>query len=86
MKALSQDSEHWKKVYALSRSKADQYPDHVEHSHLDLTGSAEDMAKELAYIDAEYLFFAAYLEKSDPEELDRVNGANDSIEPDYAIR
>jgi len=32
------------------------------------------MAKELAQIDADYLFFAAYLEKSDPEELDRVNG------------
>jgi hypothetical protein len=58
----------------LSRSKKDEYPSNIEHSHLDLTGSAEDMAKELAHIDADYVFFAAYLEKPDPEELDRVNG------------
>jgi hypothetical protein len=74
VKELSRDSEHWQKIYALSRSKKDEYPDNVEHSHLDLTGSAEDMAKEIEKIDADYVFFAAYLEKGDLEELDRVNG------------
>ncbi|KAF2744575.1 NAD dependent epimerase/dehydratase family protein [Sporormia fimetaria CBS 119925] len=74
VKELSQDTQTWKKIYALSRSKKDECPQNVEHTHLDLTGSAEDMAKEISKIDAEYLFFAAYLEKGDAEELDRVNG------------
>ncbi|KAJ4318875.1 hypothetical protein N0V94_004205 [Neodidymelliopsis sp. IMI 364377] len=74
VKALSQDEKQWNKIYALSRSKADQYPKHVEHAHLDLTGSANDMAKELSHIDADYIFFAAYLADDDPEEATRING------------
>ncbi|KAI9148283.1 NAD dependent epimerase/dehydratase family protein [Paramyrothecium foliicola] len=65
---------NWSKVYALSRSKKDEYPENVSHSHLDLTGSAEEIAKELKGIEAEYLFFAAYLAQDDEKEATRVNG------------
>ncbi|OAL50486.1 NAD dependent epimerase/dehydratase family protein [Pyrenochaeta sp. DS3sAY3a] len=74
VKELSKDSRHWKKIYALSRSKADQYPAHVEHAHIDLGSSAKDMAKELEHIDPEYIFFAAYLANDDPDEATRING------------
>ncbi|KAF2013005.1 NAD dependent epimerase/dehydratase family protein [Aaosphaeria arxii CBS 175.79] len=74
VRELSEDSNRWRKVYALSRSKADQYPEHVEHAHLDLTSSARDMAKELQHIDPEYIFFSAYLANEDPDEATRING------------
>ncbi|KAJ4990208.1 NAD dependent epimerase dehydratase family protein [Stagonosporopsis vannaccii] len=74
VKELSQYPQRWKKIYALSRSKADQYPEHVEHAHLDLTGSADDMAKQLEHIEPGYIFFAAYLADNDPDEATRING------------
>lgn len=58
----------------MSRSQKGAYPSRVSHIHLDLTGSAEDIAKETKGVEAEYLFFAAYLAKDDPDEATKVNG------------
>ena len=70
---LGRHSQQWKTIYALSRSKKDEYPSSVVHSHLDLTSPNEKMARELKGIDAEYVFFAAYLEKETQQELAEVN-------------
>jgi len=61
-------------VFALSRSKKDEYPSNVIHNHIDLTSSAEDMAKDLQHVRAEYVFFAAYLQKETEQENWDVNG------------
>ncbi|KAM0329260.1 hypothetical protein ACHAQA_004564 [Verticillium albo-atrum] len=71
---LGQNPEHWQKVYALSRSKKDTFPSNTQHSSIDLTGSASDMAKSLDGISAEYVFFAAYLQKDTEKESWDVNG------------
>ena len=42
---------------------------------MDLGGNSTDMAKQLQGIEAEYIFFAAYLEKDTDKELWDVNGA-----------
>jgi hypothetical protein len=47
----------------------------VKHTHIDLTGKAVEIAKELQGIHAEYLFFAAYLQKDTEQENWDVNGA-----------
>jgi hypothetical protein len=44
------------------------------HKHIDLLSSAEQMAKDLEGIDAEYIFFAAYLQKDTEQENWQVNG------------
>jgi NAD(P)-dependent dehydrogenase (short-subunit alcohol dehydrogenase family) len=73
--ALGKDPQ-WTKIYALSRSQKFEYPPSVQHGHLDLTGSAEGIAKELKSqsIEGEYLFFAAYLAKDDEKDASDVNG------------
>ncbi|KAI5198652.1 NAD dependent epimerase/dehydratase family protein [Aureobasidium subglaciale] len=71
---LGKDTETWPIVYALSRSKKEEYPSNVKHTHLDLQAKPEDMAKELEHIDAEYVFFTAYLAQDDEDEATRVNG------------
>lgn len=68
------DKQQWPTVYALSRSKKDEYPENVKHQHIDLTSSAEDMAKDLKNVDAEIVFFAAYLAKDQEDEATKVNG------------
>lgn len=64
----------WTKVHALSRSKKEDYPSSVEHNHIDLTASAEDIAKDLKGIEADYLFFAAYLQDEDEQKMCDLNG------------
>lgn len=61
-------------MYALSRSQKEPFPSNVEHRHIDLTGTVDDLAKELQGITAEYVFFAAYLEQSDEQTSWNVNG------------
>lgn len=61
-------------MYALSRSKKDEYPSNVVHSHIDLLNSADQMAKQLEGVEAEYVFFAAYLQKDTERENWQVNG------------
>ncbi|KAI9838188.1 MAG: hypothetical protein M1837_002617 [Sclerophora amabilis] len=72
--ALGKDPQ-WDAVHALSRSQRETYPPKVKHDTLDLTGDAKEMAKQLQGVEADYVFFAAYLEKDDSQELCDVNGA-----------
>lgn len=74
VKQLGQDPQKWKKVYALSRSKKIDYPSNVEHRHIDLTSDAKEMAKELEGVEAEYVFFAAYLQQDSEQGSWNVNG------------
>ncbi|SPQ19186.1 2c328a9d-3154-4131-bf54-d8c66fa1b544 [Thermothielavioides terrestris] len=74
VKQLAQTPEKWKKIYAFSRSKKDEFPSNVVHRHIDLLSSADAMAKELQGVEAEYVFFAAYLQKDSEEENWQVNG------------
>jgi len=72
---LAKDSSTWSTVHALSRSQKEEYPSNVKHDHIDLTSSAQNMAKDLKGVEAEYVFFAAYLAKDDEGEAADVNGA-----------
>ncbi|EKG10612.1 NAD-dependent epimerase/dehydratase [Macrophomina phaseolina MS6] len=71
---LGNNPQQWPTVHALSRSKKDSYPSNVLHNHIDLTGSADEMAKQLKNVEGEYVFFAAYLQKDSEEDNTRVNG------------
>lgn len=73
--ALGRDPKQWKTVHALSRSQKEEYPSNVKHDTIDLTGDAKAMAKQLEGVEAEYVFFAAYLEKGSEQENWDVNGA-----------
>jgi NAD(P)-dependent dehydrogenase (short-subunit alcohol dehydrogenase family) len=66
----------WTKIHALSRTQKDEYPPSVQHDHIDLTASADKIAKQLEDqgVEGEYLFFAAYLAKDDENEASNVNG------------
>lgn len=58
----------------MSRSKKDNFGPRVKHMHLDLTATAESMCEDLKNVEADYVFFAAYLQKDTDEENTRVNG------------
>lgn len=72
--ALGNDPATWQVVHALSRSQKEKYPPSVRHDTIDLTGDAEEMAKQLQGVEAEYVFFAAYLQKDSEQENWDVNG------------
>lgn len=74
MRALSEDPKQWETVHALSRSQKEQYPSNVKHDFIDLTGDAKEMAQQLKGVEAEYVFFAAYLQKDTEQENWDVNG------------
>lgn len=61
------------KIYSLSRSNPGNANSKVQHATLDLQGSAEEMARDLKDVSAEYIYFCAYLAHEDPAELSRVN-------------
>ncbi|KAF5564729.1 NAD dependent epimerase dehydratase family [Fusarium phyllophilum] len=44
---LGQNPQRWNKVYSLSRSQKEEFPSNVEHRHIDLTGNADEVAKNL---------------------------------------
>jgi len=71
---LGRHPQQWPTVHALSRSKKEDYPENVVHNHIDLNADAEEMAKELKSVKAEYVFFAAYLQKESEQENWDVNG------------
>ncbi|KAJ5599272.1 NAD(P)-binding protein [Penicillium hetheringtonii] len=71
---LIKDSSYTK-IYTLSRSNAGFKHPKVQHVHLDLQGDTDHMAKELAGISAEHIFFCAYLASDDPSETDRINAS-----------
>jgi nucleoside-diphosphate-sugar epimerase len=52
-----------------------EYPSNIVHNHVDLTSSADNMAKDLQNVHGEYMFFAAYLAKDSEQENWDVNGA-----------
>lgn len=50
-------------MHALSRTTKEDYPSSVIYNHIDLTSSAQEMAKDFKNVKAEYVFFVAYLQK-----------------------
>lgn len=58
----------------MSRSKKEDFSPRVKHVHLDLTAAAETMSDDLKGVEADYVFFAAYLQQDSEEESTRVNG------------
>lgn len=65
---LSKNSQQWHTVYAFSRSQKEQYPSNVQHNLIDLTSDAKAMAQQLKGVEAEYVFFAAYLQRESEQE------------------
>lgn len=61
-------------MYALSRSKKEDYPKNVVSSHIDLTSDSSEMAKQLQGIEADYVFFSAYLQRDTELDNWNVNG------------
>ncbi|KAL0933759.1 nad dependent epimerase dehydratase family protein [Colletotrichum truncatum] len=74
VKELGSRPNEWSQIYALSRSKKEEFPGNVVQSHIDLCASTQEMAQEMKGIEAEYIFFAAYLEQSSEAENSKVNG------------
>lgn len=66
----------------MSRSKKENFGPRVKHTHLDLTAKAEEMCNDLKSIEAQYVFFAAYLQKDTDEENTRVNGKSIKLHHD----
>jgi nucleoside-diphosphate-sugar epimerase len=75
VKALAADPSTWTKIFTLSRSQQGQDYKNIVHATLDLQNSAGDMAKQLSGVEADYLFFCAYLARPDEGEAAKVNGA-----------
>ncbi|KZF21420.1 NAD dependent epimerase/dehydratase family protein [Xylona heveae TC161] len=73
--ALGKDPQKWQTVYALSRSQKEDYPSNVQHGRIDLQAGPQELAKQLQGIEAEYLFFTAYLQKDSEQENWDTNGA-----------
>jgi nucleoside-diphosphate-sugar epimerase len=73
--ALGKDQKQWSTIHAVSRAQKETYPPTVKHRHVDLTGSVNMIANELKGVEAEYLFFAAYIQKDSEQENWDVNGA-----------
>jgi hypothetical protein len=74
VKELGNDQQTWNRVYALSRSKTDKCASNVVHKHIDLTSGTKGMAGDLRDVQAEYIFFTAYLQKDTEQENWDVNG------------
>nr|CEG04783.1 unnamed protein product [Fusarium clavum] len=74
VRQLGLHPQKWNKIYSFSRSQKEEFPSTVEHRHIDLTGSADDVAKSLEGVNADYLFFAAYLQKPEEQQAWDVNG------------
>lgn len=60
---LGRNPQKWPAVHALSRTTKEDYPSSVIYNHIDLTSSAQEMAKDFKNVKAEYVFFVAYLQK-----------------------
>ncbi|RMJ21514.1 hypothetical protein PHISP_07613 [Aspergillus sp. HF37] len=79
LQALSADPTTWPTVHALSHRKPP--PDaarapNIHHDQIDLLSPPETLAMQLqgSNVQGEYLFFAAYLQRGDEREMERVNG------------
>ena len=69
------EDDSYTKLYTLSRSQPGEKNPKIQHATLDLQASAEEMAKSLSGVAADYIYFCAYLAKPDEGEAARVNGA-----------
>ncbi|UPK91875.1 hypothetical protein LCI18_002810 [Fusarium solani-melongenae] len=74
VKELCSRPEEWSTIYAMSRSKKEDFGPRAKHVRLDLTAAAETMSDDLKDVDADYVFFAAYLQQDSEEDSTRVNG------------
>jgi nucleoside-diphosphate-sugar epimerase len=72
---LSKDHQQWPTIHALSRSKKEQFSATVQHNHIDLLSSADEMAKDLKDVTGNVVFFAGYMQKDTEQENWDVNGA-----------
>jgi hypothetical protein len=71
---LEKNPSRWTKIHALSRSKKDDCPHNVVHKSVDFTTDANVMAKAMSGVEADYVFFAAYLQQNSEKENWDVNG------------
>ncbi|PYI04655.1 NAD(P)-binding protein [Aspergillus sclerotiicarbonarius CBS 121057] len=60
-------------IYTLSRSQPGIQDARVKHACLDLQASAEEMAKTLSGISADFIYFCAYLANPDEDEAAQIN-------------
>jgi len=58
----------------------------VKHDTIDLINDAKGMAKQLQGVEAEYLFFAAYLQKETEQEMWDINGEHSFLRPSTTVR
>ena len=65
----------YSKIYTLSRSQKGESHEKIQHATLDLQSDAKTMAKDLADVSGEYVFFCAYLARDDEGEAAKVNSA-----------
>jgi uncharacterized protein YbjT (DUF2867 family) len=68
----------WTRIHAFSRpQKPLVESDKVKHDLIDLTASREKIAEALEsqFVNAEYLFYAAYLLNRDEAEATKINGS-----------
>ncbi|RTE75592.1 hypothetical protein BHE90_009948 [Fusarium euwallaceae] len=80
VKELCSRPEEWNTIYAMSRSKKEDFGPRVKHVHLDLTAVAETMSDDLKDVEADYVFFAAYLQQDSEEESDMLNAFCKALE------
>ena len=71
---LGNDPKQWQTVQALSRSQKEKYPSNVKHGFIDLTSDSKGVTEQLKGVEAEYVFFVAYLQKDSDQENCDVNG------------
>jgi hypothetical protein len=76
---LAKNPSRWTKIHAISRSKKDDYPENVVHRSVDFTTDANSMAKSLNGVEADYVFFAAYLQQDSEKENWDVNGLDTQL-------
>ncbi|KAI1626143.1 hypothetical protein EDD37DRAFT_332005 [Exophiala viscosa] len=65
----------WTKVTTMSRSQQPTPNPKLKHATIDLQSSAHTMTEDLKDVDADYVFFCAYLARDDESEAAKVNGA-----------
>ncbi|RJE17404.1 hypothetical protein PHISCL_10258, partial [Aspergillus sclerotialis] len=77
LQTLTSDPQ-WCTIHALShRSPSDSKSSKVHHAKIDLLAAPETLAMQLkgaeVKIQAEYLFFCAYLQRGDEADMEKVN-------------
>ncbi|BFZ61275.1 hypothetical protein YB2330_002334 [Saitoella coloradoensis] len=74
---LTKSSNKWTKIYAVSRSVKEKYPENVQHVALDLMKDPKELGKQLKEAGVQgvtHIFWAAYKEEAEEEKACEVNG------------